>query len=38
MGNIEGVENPDIFTEKDIKKLYQHFNKLDKDKSGQLEP
>ncbi len=38
MGNIEGVDNPNIFTEKEIKRLYKHFNKLDTDKSGQLEP
>ena len=38
MGNIQGVDNPNIFTEAEIKRLYKHFNKLDKDKSGELEP
>ena len=38
MGNIQGVDNPNIFTESEIKRLYKHFNKLDKDKSGELEP
>lgn len=38
MGNIEGIENQNIFTEKELKKLYKHFSSLDKDKSGQLEP
>ena len=38
MGNIEGVDNPNIFTEEEIKRLYKHFNKLDTDKSGELEP
>ena len=38
MGNIEGVDNPNIFSEEEIKRLYKHFTKLDTDNSGELEP
>ena len=39
MGNqITGEGGQQVFTPKDIKRLYKRFTKLDKDKSGQLEP
>ena len=38
MGNGLAGEGQQVFTPRDIKRLYRRFNKLDKDKSGQLEP